>query len=106
MVFGTPAPPAGPTDLFPAPTDQSRFSDQYQHYYTAPADYDPYLYGGIVYPIYGGGTYFPYGNYYGGYGSIVVIHGNGGDRGSHHMNGGNPRPPSAGPHAVGSGPQS
>ena len=77
MIFEAVAPTTA--DLFPAPTDQNRFANQYQQYYTAPTPYIPYLYRGYGSPI---GAYFPgYGGYGGGYGSIVVIHGGGGGGG-------------------------
>jgi TolB-like protein len=79
MIFEAVAPT--PADLFPAPTDQDRFANQYQQYYTAPAPYIPYLYGGYGSPI---GAYFHgYGGFGGGYGAIVVIHGGGGGHGGH-----------------------
>jgi TolB-like protein len=59
MVFGQTAPEAGPADLYPPPSDASRFADQYNRYYYDQTNF----YSG--YPYYDGGFYSPF--FYGGY---------------------------------------
>jgi TolB-like protein len=73
MIFNQTAPPLTAADLFPPPTDATRFADQYNQYYYDQGwdDYGGYLgYGGFGYGGFGYyrrniGSYWPVHSYYG-----------------------------------------